>query len=438
MLDIIAGMTLRTTLAYVGLGTFTAMAASAAPTTAAKAEDKSPARTLTLTTKSEAAAAQLRDLQRRIESFQGGPVTQAQARTIVELDPEFALGQYYLSAVTPPPEGPKLLEKAAALARSASEGERRFVEAMVLARGPNPEQAIEPLRKLTEDYPGERPLLTILGQTYAQLGRQEDARAAYEKAIALDGSTPRAHALVGHYHLMNGDYAKAREMYRVARTKLPPRVAPGAISYSTAFTYLYEGQPDEAIKVLSDYAVEYKDTDNALSQPEVFIWNSIARINLENGRYAEALKAYEKGFQSVPGSRLSETDKQIWLGRLHHGRGRTLARMGRHEEAWKEAQTIRAMIDGGGERGKQFEPSYQYLAGYLKLEEGDYAAAIAHLKQAEPTRDPFRDLLLARAYEKAGDKENARKTYQEVVSSKQNNLERALSYPEAKKKLAAL
>ena len=56
----------------------------------------------------------------------------------------------------------------------------------------------------------------------------------------------------------------------------------------------------------------------------------------------------------------------------------------------------------------------------------------------EPTRDPFRDLLLARAYEKAGDNENARKTYLEVVNSKQNNLERALSYPEAKKKLATL
>jgi tetratricopeptide (TPR) repeat protein len=140
----------------------------------------------------------------------------------------------------------------------------------------------------------------------------------------------------------------------------------------------------------------------------------------------------------VPGSKLAEQDKQIWLGRLHHGRGRTLARMGKHEEAWKEAQTIRKMIDEGGERGKQFEPSYHYLAGYLKLEEGDYAAAIEHLKQAEPTRDPFRDLLLARAYEKAGDKENARKTYLEVVNSKQNNLERALSYPEAKKKLATL
>ncbi len=67
--------------------------------------------------------------------------------------------------------------------------------------------------------------------------------------------------------------------------------------------------------------------------------------------------------QSVPGSRLSEDQKQIWLGRLRHG--------------------------------------------------------------------------LARAYEKLGDKDNARKAYRAVLDWQQNSLERALAYPEAKRKLEA-
>ena len=116
------------------------------------------------------------------------------------------------------------------------------------------------------------------------------------------------------------------------------------------------------------------------------------------------MKAYEEGFKSVPGSTIEENDKKVWLGRLHHGKGRTLARMGKHEEAWKEAETIKKMIDEGGEEGKQYVPAYHYMAGYLKLEAGDAAAAVEHLKQAEPDGDPFRKLLLARAYEKAGDK----------------------------------
>ena len=111
--------------------------------------------------------------------------------------------------------------------------------------------------------------------------------------------------------------------------------------------------------------------------------------------------------------------------------------MGKHEEAWKEAETLKKMIDEGGEEGKQYVPAYHYMAGYLKLEAGDGKAAIEHLKQADQN-DPFHKLLLARAYEKTGDKAAAKKAYTEIVAFNINNLERALAYPEAKKRLAAL
>ena len=395
-------------------------------------------RTFTLTTKSDAARAKLRELQDRVESFQGGPPAAAMARQILELDPEFAMAMYYLSATTPPPDNQKHLDRAVELSKTASEGERRFIEAMVLARGKTPADAVEPLRKLAADYPGERVVSMLRGQNLAGLGRHDEARAAYEQAIKISDKTPRAYSLLGNYHLMKGDYAKAREYYTVARGKVPKGVAPGATSYGIAFTHLYEGNIDQALKTLAVYVDDYKNATFRIGElPEVFIWNSIARINLENGRLEEAMKAYEKGFESVPASKLSEEDKKIWLGRLYHGRGRTLARMGKHAEAWKEAETIKQMIAEGGERGKQFEEAYQYLAGYLKLEAGETAAAIEHLKQAD-LDDPFHKLLLARAYEKAGKKDDAKKLYTEILSFPNSNLERALAYPEAKKKLATL
>ena len=404
----------------------------------AGAEAGNPAdKTMTFTTKSTAAHDQLVELQRRIESFQFGPANEELAKKIVEADPQFALGVYYLSAVTPPPGNQKHLDQAAAMAKTASDAERRFVEAMVLARGKSPEQAVAPLTKLTEDYPQERLFFMLLGQNLAGIGKQEEAKAAFEKAIALDPSTPRAYGFVGNYYLMKGDYEKAREMYRLAKAKTPAGVAPGLPAYSTAFTHLYEGHVDEAIATLRSYLDEYKAKKAASDLPEVFIWNSIARINLENGRFDAAMKAYERAFESVPGSSLPEEQKKIWTGRLHHGRGRTLARMGRHEEAWAEVEAIKKMIDEGGEAGKPFVPAYHYLAGYVKLEKGDYPAAIEHLKQAD-AEDPFHVLLLARAYDKAGDKENARKAYQQVVDSPQNGLDRALSYREAKARLGTM
>jgi len=395
-----------------------------------------PAQTMPMTTKSPAVHDQLVELQRRIETFQFGG-NEELAKKIVAADPDFALGVYYLSAVTGPPDNQKHLDKAVELAKGASDAERRFIETMVLARGKTPEQALLPLTRLSVDYPKERIFFMLLGQNSAGLGKLEEARAAFEKAIALDSSTPRAYALIGNTHLLKGDYDKARELYKQARAKTPAGVPPGQPTYGTAYTYLYEGDVDHALGTLRAYLDEYRKTKAASEFPEVFIWNSIARINLENGRLEEAMKAYEKGFESVPGSTLSEQDKKIWNGRLHHGRGRTLARMGRHEEAWAEAEAIHKMIVEGGEAGKPFEPAYHYLAGYVKLEKGDYPAAIEHLKQAD-AEDPFNKLLLARAYEKAGDKENARKAYQDVVASTQNGLDRALSYREAKAKLSAM
>jgi tetratricopeptide (TPR) repeat protein len=404
----------------------------------ATAGESAATKRLTLTTQSQEAKDLLAQLQRQIENLQFGTANVELAKKIVAIDPGFAMGTYYLSAVTPPPENQKHLEKAVELAQNASQGERRFIEALVIARSPEAGKAIAPLTQLAKEYPDERVIHAILGQVLSGEGKVPEARSAYQKAIALDPKTPRAYSFLGNLLILEGQYAKAREAYAGALKRLPQGGQPGAIRYNVAFSYLYDGQPDKALGELSTFVGEYEKAGAPFGIPEVFIWNSIARINLENGRLDEAMKAYEKGYESVPGSSLEEDDKKIWLGRLRHGKGRTLARMGKFEDAWKEAETVRQMITDAGERGKEFEPAYQYLAGYIKLVQGDSAAAIEHLKQSKPDEDPFRGLLLARAYEKSGDKANAKKSYEAVVRFSGNNIERALAYPEAKKKLASL
>ncbi len=391
------------------------------------------------TTKSAEAKQGLLELQQRIESFQFGPANIERAQKIVAADPAFAMGVYYLSAVTPPPANETHLAKAVELAPQASDGERRFIEAMKIARanqGASVQDAIPLLEKLGADYPGERLVQVILGQVYQGQSQPEKARAAFERAREIGPESARVRAFLANDDLLKGNYAKARAAFLDVEKSLSKGSAPFAVRYGLAFSYLYEGQVDPAIESLKTYLAEYKDSGAAQGFPEVFIWNSIARINLENGRLDAAMKAYEKGYESVPGSSLPDDQKQLWFGRLQHGRCRALAKLGKHEEARSEAQKIKKMIDDGGEPAKQYVPAWHYLAGYLKLEAGDYMAAIEELKQAD-ANDPFQQLLLARAYEKSGAKEEARKTYAKVVDSRQNGIERALAYPEAKKKLAS-
>jgi tetratricopeptide (TPR) repeat protein len=405
----------------------------------AAADPAASSRRFEWTTTSAEARERLLEVQQRIESFQFGPETIAVAQKVVAADPEFAMGVYYLSAVTPPPENEKHLEKAVTLSKKASEGERRFIDAMVVARanqGASFQDAIPALEKLALDYPGERLVHVILGQIYQGANQMEKAGAAFRRADEIGPPSARVRAFLANEDLVGGDYEKARRTFQDVEKSLPKGSAPFAVRYGLAFSHLYQGQVDAAIQALQTYLAEYKDSGAAQGFPEVFIWNSIARVNLESGRLDAAMKAYEKGYESVPGSSLPEDQKQVWLGRLKHGRCRVLAKMGKHAEAWAEAQKVKKMIDDGGEAGKQYLPAWHYLAGYLKLEAGDSAAAIAELTQIEQ-RDPFQELLLARAYEKKGAAADARQAYRAVVDSRQNNIERALAYPEAKKKLTS-
>jgi tetratricopeptide (TPR) repeat protein len=411
-------------------------AACALLATSAPAADAG--RSMAWTTKSAEAKKLVGQIQERIERFQFGADTIELARKIVAADPAFAMGQYYLAATTSGPESDQALERAAELAKQASDGERRFIDAMVVAnanQGASFKDSIPSLESLAADYPGERLFHMVLGQFQQFAGHADKARLEFEKARAIADS-PRVRSFLANEDLLKGRYAASRSAFQAIEKELPKGAVPFSIRYGTAFSYLYEGNPDAALASLDSFLEEYRDSGATQGFPEVFIWNSIARINLENGRLEAAMQAYEKGYESVPGSSLPEDQKQTWLGRLHHGRCRVLAKMGKHEEAWKEAETVRQMIEGGGKQAEQFWPAYHYLAGYLKLEAGEPEAALEHLKQANPD-DPFHHLLLARAYERLGKKQEAKQAYTEVLASTSNGMERALAYPEAKRKLTS-
>src|SRR4030095_6488418 len=406
-----------------------------AASAAAGSTKADPKRKIEFTTNSKEAKEYVSQIVFRIETFQVGPDVTAIAKKSVEADPNFAFGYYLLATTSPTPEEVKAnADKAVEFAKKASDGARRYIEAVVLTRAQKPNEALPIFLGLAKEYPDDRMVQMLLGQVYTNLGKLDEAKAAFETAIKLDVSTPRVYNSLGNIELLRGTPARARELFSTSLAKQVRGSAPFGPNYGLAYAYIYQGDIKSAIKTLESYAADYQTSTQQQNFPAVFIWNSIARLNLESGKTEEAMVAYGKGYDTIPGSNLDETQKKIWLGRLHHGKARTLAKMGKREEAWKEAELIKKMIEEGGKDGEQFWPSYHYLAGYLKLEAGDYAKAVEELKQTDLS-DPVHKLLLARAYEKTGDTANAQKLYKEITEYNQLTLERALSYPEAKKKL---
>jgi tetratricopeptide (TPR) repeat protein len=401
------------------------------------AADKANGKRIEFTTNSKEAKEDVAQIIYRVETFQAAPDMNAIARKAVEADPNFAFGYYLLgTTAASPQEAQPSLDKAVELSKQASDGERRYIQAVLLARSPKPEESLPIFLDLAKQYPEDRMVQMLLGQVYTGTGKLDEAKVAFERARQLDGSTPRVYTFLGNIALLKGDYGKAHELFKASLARQAPNTAPFGPNYGTAYLYVYEGKIKDAIKTLQAYGDEYVKTGQEKVFPSVFIWNSIARLYLEYGDANEAIKYYEKGYATVPNSMIDDTQKKIWLGRLHHGKGRSLAKLGKTDEAWKEAETIKQMIETGGDAGKAFWPSYHYLAGYLKLEAGDTAEALDHLKQQDLS-DPFHKLLLARAYEKSGNTAEAQKLYKEITEFNQVTLERAIAYPEAKKKLKA-
>jgi tetratricopeptide (TPR) repeat protein len=418
-------------------GIFAALMLMIIASSAFGAGSTSSKRKIEFTTDSKEAKDYVAQIVFKVETFQFGPAVNALAKKSVEADPKFAFGYYLLGTTSATPEEVKQnSEKAAELAKNASEGERRYIEAVLLTRAQKLTEALPIFLELANQYPDERMVQMLLGQVYTNLGKFDEANAWFEKAAKLDGSTPRVYTFLGNNELLKGNYTKARDLFNTSLAKQVKGSAPFGPNYGLAYAYIYQGDIKSAVKTLEAYAADYQTSTQQQNFPAVFIWNSIARLHLEYGKGEDALKAYEKGYSTIPASNLDEMQKKIWLGRLHHGTARTLAKMGKRDEAWKEADVIKKMIEDGGKDGEQFWPSYHYVTGYLRLEAGDYAKAIEELKQTDLT-DPFHKLLLARAYDKTGDGATAQKLYKEITEFNQLTLERAISFPEAKKKLKA-
>src|SRR5262245_1972217 len=179
---------------------FRAVCLFAAAALAATSAYASTGRHFEWSTKSADAKKMLSELQQRIENFQVGPANLELAKKMVAADPNWAMGEYYLSAVqTDPAEAEKIYLKSKELAKNASDGERAFIEAIYFARvnqGQDFKKAIEPMEAVSKTYSGERLVWMILGQLYNGDGKGDKAILAFQKAKEIGPRSARAESFL--------------------------------------------------------------------------------------------------------------------------------------------------------------------------------------------------------------------------------------------------
>ena len=269
------------------------------------------------------------------------------------------------------------------------------------------------------------------GQKLNGEGKQDEALALYSKALETSPNLFEAHLASGIALDLKGNYAEAREHLTKAIEAAPADAKQQALR-TMAFSYAFEGNAGEAAKFeqqVFDARMFARDFTGAAETA-----NELARIYLESGDAANALKWYQLGYETAQRRPdLSDADKNLWLFRWESAQARVAARQSKAAEAQQHVAAAKAALDKANNPDQA--RFYPYLTGYVAFYAGDYKTAIADLQTADQ-RDPLILALLAESYEKSGDRSQAMDYYRKVLAINTHNPTNAFARPIAKKKLA--
>lgn len=287
-----------------------------------------------------------------------------------------------------------------------------FLGAVHIARG-DFEQALTAREAYARLLPSEAEPLQALAHTYQQMRRFDRAIEHYTRALAVDPDYINVYRRRGDARFLSGDVTGARADYAAGLQRAKGADRPGLL-FATAFTYAEEGRPDDAARYYEQaIAIAEAEKESVMISSG---YNALGRTLLESGRLPEASAAYRKGHESaMRAPDFTERDRLLWTGRYHHARGRMLARIGEYDAAMEHAEWIRAALEKHGNPNQNYAESHQYLTGYILLEKGDHAGALAHLKKAN-TDDVFIKLLMARAHDGLNERDRAEQLMKEVAN----------------------
>jgi len=273
------------------------------------------------------------------------------------------------------------------------------------------------------------------GQKLAADGKPDAAVALYERAVQIDPDLYEAQLYLGVGLDLQGKYDEARQHLTKAIDLAPAQNAVQPLRVM-AVSYAFQCNTDKAAEYerrAFDLQYNWKKYSDAAGTAD-----ELARIYLECGDLDNAFQWYQTGhLTALKDPQIKPAEKDLWEFRWEAALARIAARKGQADKAKQHLAAAKAILD------KNDNPEqmrfYPYLAGYVALYTGDYKTAIAELQKADQERqDVFVLSLLAQAYEKSGDKEQAIACYKKILTIKLHNPTNAFARPLAEKKLAEL
>jgi len=234
-----------------------------------------------------------------------------------------------------------------------------------------------------------------IADTLALMGKEQDARSEYERAIVFAGT--------------QGD----KVQYEL----------------QSALTWIREGNRKQTEKALAEVAKHAHAA--GLGRPEAEAHRALAMYEPDSKLAMKELQAAEYALQEP--HELSVTDRNEEQARILRTRAARLAEIEDMDSANKTVSQLEAMA--GKSRSQIIQLCYHGAAGATLVAQGKYAEAISHLQ--EDSADPLSMRLLWRAYSSTGATSDARAVAAKLAGLNMPTVEQALVVPQFRASLVS-
>ena len=279
----------------------------------------------------------------------------------------------------------------------------------------------------------QEPEFVRRAQQLVRSGSLDDALGVYESELKSTPGSVAANNGAGVVLDLLGRTKEAKSYFNRAIELADTPVAKTNARRALAMSYAFDNDCPNTAKLEEEVANYWASVPDRYREGEAY--NEAARVCIEAGDLDTAEKLYRRGEEAgLKEPNIAPARVALWKFRTEHALARLAARRNQPEVAKEHIAAARKLLDSNPEMAKDQEIFYPYLTGYVALYSGDAKAALADLQKARQD-DPFIQVLIAQAYEKLGEKEQAKAMYRKAASTTAHNPPAAYARPLATRKL---
>ena len=295
------------------------------------------------------------------------------------------------------------------------------------------DKAEESFKKYVSLLPDEPNPYDSLADLYTKLGRHEEAIETYSKAVELAGFA-LSQRNIGDNYVFMGQFDKGRDAYMKAVELEDTENGKVTDLIRISFSYLIEGDVDKALKSSEKALKAAREAGLANREASIHAGVRAEAFSLK-GDFDAAQKSVAECRKIIKNSGLDSSVREGFEEWAVWQEGLIAARKGDMKRAEAKIDQHYAQIDADNNVNEL--QWHNALVGLVKLQAGDYASAVKHLKQAD-LDDPYMVYHLALAENGAGNSATATDLLTKVSSWNENGLGYAVVKSQADNELTKM